>query len=913
MAANPLPKPWKAEYAKSDRLSCKTCKNIIAMEVFRLGKMVLATQFYGFMPMWQWHHANCILQQANQINSVDDVEGIESLRWEDQQRIRNYVNNAEPETANTAIDTPPAMGYAIEVSQTSCATCKHCSQMIMKGEVRIASKPKGQGSRGLVWNHASCFSKLSPATQVEKLPGWESLSSSDQATVVLFSGKGTEVSDDNQPKSTSKAGTKRKMDVGNDQRSKVTKLDGNVPTDRAGSAKNIIDLTVEGNVLTDRAGSAKNIIDLTVEGNVLTERAGSAKNIIDLTVEGNVPTDRAGSAKNIIDLTVEGNVPTDWAGSAKYIIDLTVELPKDFDLESKLEAQTKELWNLKDDLKKHVTTGEMREMLKANHQVATGSELNLRDRCVDGMMFGALGRCPICSGFFRFSRGMYHCCGYLSAWSKCSYSTREPGRLEGKWKVPDETKNEFLSKWFKSQKVKKSVRILPLPSASSSQAATGQSQTSKAESLADLKVSFAGLARESVEEWTSKIEGAGGLIHAKIRKDTNCFVVRGELDGHDAEIRTARRMKLPIVREGYLVDCFKRQKKLPFDLHKVQAIGEASSMVTVKVKGRSAVHEASGLQDSCHILEDGGSLYNTTMNMSDLSIRVNRAAMMEFEINMSEMPLGKLSKTNIQKGFEALTEIQNLLNSNAYDPSVKESLIIDASNRFFTVIPSIHPHVIRDEDDFKSKVKMLEALQDIEIASRLVGLDGEFFDEKYKKLNCGIVPLPHDSEEYQLIKKYFLTTQVPTHFGYTLELEEVFSLEREGEFDKFAPYREKLNNRMLLWHGSRLTNFVGILSQGLRIAPPEAPKSGYMFGKGIYFADLVSKSAPYCYTDRKNPVGLMLLSEVALGEVYELTTYAQHTVNLPRGKHSTKGLGQKVPQTSEFVKWKDGVTVPCPM
>lgn len=27
-----------------------------------------------------------------------------------------------------------------------------------------------------------------------------------------------------------------------------------------------------------------------------------------------------------------------------------------------------------------------------------------------------------------------------------------------------------------------------------------------------------------------------------------------------------------------------------------------------------------------------------------------RAAMMEFEINMSEMPLGKLSKENIQKG-----------------------------------------------------------------------------------------------------------------------------------------------------------------------------------------------------------------------------------------------------------------------
>jgi poly [ADP-ribose] polymerase len=55
---------------------------------------------------------------------------------------------------------------------------------------------------------------------------------------------------------------------------------------------------------------------------------------------------------------------------------------------------------------------------------------------------------------------------------------------------------------------------------------------------------------------------------------------------------------------------------------------------------------------------------------------------------------------------------------------------------------------------------------------------------------------------------------------------------------------------MLLWHGSRLTNFVGILSQGLRIAPPEAPVTGYMFGKGVYFADMVTKSANYCFSSK---------------------------------------------------------------
>lgn len=38
-----------------------------------------------------------------------------------------------------------------------------------------------------------------------------------------------------------------------------------------------------------------------------------------------------------------------------------------------------------------------------------------------------------------------------------------------------------------------------------------------------------------------------------------------------------------------------------------------------------------------------------------------------------------------------------------------------------------------------------------------------------------------------------------------------------------------------------------------------------MFGKGIYFADMVSKSANYCRTSKSDPTGLMLLCEVALG------------------------------------------------
>ena len=44
-------------------------------------------------------------------------------------------------------------------------------------------------------------------------------------------------------------------------------------------------------------------------------------------------------------------------------------------------------------------------------------------------------------------------------------------------------------------------------------------------------------------------------------------------------------------------------------------------------------------------------------------------------------------------------------------------------------------------------------------------------------------------------------------------------------------------------------------------ATPEAPATGYMFDKGVYFADSVSKSANYCWADPRNPVGVLLLCD----------------------------------------------------
>ena len=47
-------------------------------------------------------------------------------------------------------------------------------------------------------------------------------------------------------------------------------------------------------------------------------------------------------------------------------------------------------------------------------------------------------------------------------------------------------------------------------------------------------------------------------------------------------------------------------------------------------------------------------------------------------------------------------------------------------------------------------------------------------------MKCLLQPLKEDSEELKMIKKYIESTHAPTHKTFTLEVESVFKLDREG-------------------------------------------------------------------------------------------------------------------------------------
>uniref|UniRef100_A0A0D3ASC2 Poly [ADP-ribose] polymerase n=1 Tax=Brassica oleracea var. oleracea TaxID=109376 RepID=A0A0D3ASC2_BRAOL len=290
--------------------------------------------------------------------------------------------------------------------------------------------------------------------------------------------------------------------------------------------------------------------------------------------------------------------------------------------------------------------------------------------------------------------------------------------------------------------------------------------------------------------------------------------------------------------------------------------------------------------------------------------------MMELGYNAKELPLGKLSQSTISKGYEVLQRISEMIER--YDRARLEEL----SGEFYTVIPhdfgfkKMSQFVIDTPQKLKQKIEMVEALGEIEFATKLLSIDQGLHDDPlyyhYQQLNCELTPVGADSEEFSMVTKYMENTHAKADSGLfnCLELRELLKLIDSNNS----------KNRMLLWHGSRLTNWVGILSQvkrstidnqtGLRIAPREAPVTGYRFGKGVYFADMFSKSANYCYANTGSNDGVLLLCEVALGDVNELIYPDYEADNLPTGKLSTKGVGKTATNSSEAKTLEEGVVVP---
>lgn len=294
------------------------------------------------------------------------------------------------------------------------------------------------------------------------------------------------------------------------------------------------------------------------------------------------------------------------------------------------------------------------------------------------------------------------------------------------------------------------------------------------------------------------------------------------------------------------------------------------------------------------------------------------SVMASMSYDAQKLPLGKLSKRTLQEGFRLLKELSELIDKPSTAQATHNMSYMAAvehlSNRYFTTIPHVFgrnkPPVLQNDQLLKKECELLETLTDMGVTNEIMKGPKEKekiheIDRQFNSLGLQeMTVVQPKTAEYKELESYLYGSQGRTHH-LKYKVESIFRIERPEEERRRSEAYDNIpvSDRRLLWHGSRSTNYGGILSQGLRIAPPEAPVSGYMFGKGVYFADMSSKSAGYCWSFSSGNMGLLLLCDVELG--YPM--YEQKSANSNAAKDSkdagslaTLGCGRTVP-----VGWKD--------
>ena len=81
-----------------------------------------------------------------------------------------------------------------------------------------------------------------------------------------------------------------------------------------------------------------------------------------------------------------------------------------------------------------------------------------------------------------------------------------------------------------------------------------------------------------------------------------------------------------------------------------------------------------------------------------------------------------------------------------------------------------------------------------------------------------------------------------------IAVESIFAVSLKADKDKEAWCRDNLHdldNKWLLWHGTKTVNLLGILKDGLLVDAPYAEITGRAYGSGIYLADTFGKSINY--------------------------------------------------------------------
>ncbi len=244
-------------------------------------------------------------------------------------------------------------------------------------------------------------------------------------------------------------------------------------------------------------------------------------------------------------------------------------------------------------------------------------------------------------------------------------------------------------------------------------------------------------------------------------------------------------------------------------------------------------------------------------------------------------PQGIIAPDQVIEAREVLNDLADLVAKQSWNDRTFSSQL----NRYLRLIP--HSLGMR-------RIEPRSVLPDLTAVQRendlLDGLDTSFIDIKKTAKSTKKKGKKDDAEEeifdvelllvkdYKTIKRIkglYHDTKKTHHHRNTagLDVKNVYKVVITKMTNAFDKYGKNLKNRMELWHGTKMSNLLSILKQGLIIPPSSSSHcTGRMYGNGLYFSSISTKALNYAtgYWGHGGSTSryFMFLADVAMGKYH---------------------------------------------
>ena len=246
--------------------------------------------------------------------------------------------------------------------------------------------------------------------------------------------------------------------------------------------------------------------------------------------------------------------------------------------------------------------------------------------------------------------------------------------------------------------------------------------------------------------------------------------------------------------------------------------------------------------------------------------------------NINKITKLKDNKKNLKISEKELSNEKSDLNKILEELKECNKKILHLSNEYYELIPFTKPinefiSPINNMNLLKEEIDKCKSYSYIEKTLKLFLGSLNYIDKInpidyiYESLGIKIINLNIEEKKEKISEAKYLIDYIKMTYNLKKNrITNIFKIENSINDIKFNPENKK--NRVLLFHGTKIQNILGILSQGLLISPIEASSSGSLYGNGIYLSDSFKKSIDYSDNYNKNYV---LIVECALGNYLQLS------------------------------------------